>query len=287
MKLISYGVYGQERAGAVVDGDVIDLNAANPDIPSTVAGILERNVLDAVEAVIRRRDALDANARFPLDRVRLGAPIPRPSKIVCVGLNYKDHAEEQNVPLPEKPVLFSKASSSVVGPYDDIVLPADSQQVDYEVEFAIVIGKTATKARVEDAYAYIAGYTVTNDVSARDIQFAQKQWHQGKSYDTFCPMGPYLVTKDEIADPHNVPVRLTLNGETLQNSNTNQLVFDVPTLVSRISHIMTLYPGDVISTGTPGGVGVFRNPQIFLKPGDVMETIVEGIGSLRNVIRKG
>lgn len=280
MKLVSFGEYGRERVGVVVDGGIVDLNATDSDLPSTLIGLLEQDALAAVEQAVGRAGNL-----IPEDSVRLGAPIPRPSKIVCVGLNYRDHAEEQKVPLPEHPLLFSKASSTVVGPYDDVILPEESRQVDYEVEFAIVIGTTATKVTVEDACSYIAGYTVTNDVSARDIQFRQQQWHQGKSYDTFCPMGPYLVTRDEISDPGKLSVRFVLNGETLQNSNTDNLIFDTPTLVSRISKAMTLYPGDVISTGTPAGVGVFRDPKVFLKPGDVMETTVEGIGTLQNTIR--
>ena len=226
-----------------------------------------------------------AGARTPLEGARLASPLPRPPKIVCVGLNYLDHATEQNVPLPEHPLLFSKATSSVVGPYDDVVLPDESEQVDYEVELAVVIGRTATAVSEADAYDYIAGYTVANDVSARDIQFRQQQWHQGKSYDTFCPMGPWLVTKDEIPDPNALAVKLTLNGEVLQDSNTDNLIFNVPTLVSRISSAMTLLPGDVISTGTPAGVGVFRDPKILLKAGDYMETWVEGIGTLKNHVR--
>ena len=189
------------------------------------------------------------------------------------------------MPLPEHPLLFSKATSSVVGPCDDVVLPAESEQVDYEVELAVVIGRTATAVSEADAYDYIAGYTVANDVSARDIQFRQQQWHQGKSYDTFCPMGPWLVTKDEIPDPNTLAVKLTLNGKVLQDSNTDNLIFNVPTLVSRISSAMTLLPGDVISTGTPAGVGVFRDPKILLKAGDYMETWVEGIGTLKNHVR--
>ena len=244
-------------------------------------GVLEADALGAVSRAVES----GAGTRTPLDGARLASPIPRPPKIVCVGLNYLDHATEQNVPLPEHPLLFSKATSSVVGPYDDVVLPAESEQVDYEVELAVVIGKTATAVSEADAYDYVAGYTVANDVSARDIQFRQQQWHQGKSYDTFCPMGPWLVTKDEIPDPNALAVKLTLNGTVLQDSNTDNLIFNVPTLVSRISSAMTLVPGDVISTGTPAGVGVFRDPKILLEAGDYMETWVEGIGTLKNHVR--
>ena len=281
MKLVSFGEKGQERVGVVVDGEILDLATSDVSLPDSVMGLLEQGALGEVTRVLER----GAGNRIPEDSVRLGAPIPRPSKIVCVGLNYRDHAEEQGVPLPIHPLLFSKASSTVVGPYDDVVLPEESKQVDYEVELAIVIGRQATKVSEADAYDYIAGYTVTNDVSGRDIQFRQEQWHQGKSYDTFCPMGPYLITKDEIPDPNTLSVKLVLNGETLQDSNTDNLIFNVPTLVSRISHIMTLFPGDLISTGTPAGVGVFRDPKILLKSGDYMETYVAGIGTLKNNVK--
>ena len=281
MKLVTYGESGQERIGAVAGSEIVDLQSADSSLPGTVLGVIEA---DAVEAVSRAVES-GAGARTPLESARLASPIPRPPKIVCVGLNYLDHATEQNVPLPEHPLLFSKATSSVVGPYDDVVLPAESEQVDYEVELAVVIGKTATAVPEADAYDYVAGYTVANDVSARDIQFRQQQWHQGKSYDTFCPMGPWLVTKNEIPDPNALAVKLTLNGTVLQDSNTDNLIFNVPTLVSRISSAMTLLPGDVISTGTPAGVGVFRDPKILLKAGDYMETWVEGIGTLKNHVR--
>ena len=281
MKLVTYGESGQERIGAVAGSEIVDLQSADASLPGTVLGVLEA---EAVEAVSRAVES-GAGTRTPLADARLASPIPRPPKIVCVGLNYLDHATEQNMPLPEHPLLFSKATSSVVGPYDDVVLPAESEQVDYEVELAVVIGKTATAVSEADAYDHVAGYTVANDVSARDIQFRQQQWHQGKSYDTFCPMGPWMVTKDEIPDPNALAVKLTLNGTVLQDSNTDNLIFNVPTLVSRISSAMTLLPGDVISTGTPAGVGVFRDPKILLKAGDYMETWVEGIGTLKNHVR--
>ncbi len=280
MKLVSFGEAGQERAGAVVDGGIVDLNAANTALPASLLGILEQGLL--TEAEQTARSAVD---HIPEGSVRLGAPIPRPSKIICVGLNYKDHAEETGQELPEHPLLFSKATSAVIGPYDNVILPEESKEVDYEVEYAIVIGKTATKVPTADAFDFIAGYTVANDVSGRDIQFRQGQWHQGKSYDTFMPMGPYLITRNEIADPGNLHVECILNGKKLQDSNTNQLIFDTVELISRISGIMTLFAGDVISTGTPAGVGVFRDPKILLKPGDMMETTVEDIGTLKNAIK--
>lgn len=280
MKLVSFGGGGQERAGALVDGGIVDLNGKNTALPASVLGILEQGLLAEAE-----QTAHASHDHIPENSVRLGAPIPRPSKIICVGLNYKDHAEETGQELPQHPLLFSKATSAVIGPYDDVILPEESKEVDYEVEFAVVIGKTATKVSKVDAFDFVAGYTVANDVSGRDIQFRQGQWHQGKSYDTFMPMGPYLITRNEIADPGNLHVECILNGEKLQNSNTNQLIFDTATLVSKISGIMTLFAGDVISTGTPAGVGVFRNPKILLKPGDMMETTVDGIGTLKNGIK--
>ena len=281
MKLVTYRNNGSEHIGAVVDGEVVDILSADGSLPHSVLRILEEDALDAVSRAVEG----GLGKRAALNSVTLMSPVPRPSKIVCVGLNYLDHATEQNMPLPEHPLLFSKATSSVIGPSDNVVLPADSDQVDYEVELAVVIATKATAVTEEDAYDYIAGYTVANDVSARDIQFRQQQWHQGKSYDTFFPMGPWLVTKDEIPDPNVLEVQLTLNGEMLQDSNTDNLIFNVPTLVSRISSIMTLFPGDVISTGTPAGVGIFRNPQILLKSGDYMETYVAGIGTLKNYVQ--
>jgi len=214
MKLASYIVDNAIRAGGVVGDEIISLRTADESLPGSVLEILEEDALSAVAQALRS----GKGARISLEEAQLSSPIPRPSKIVCVGLNYLDHATEQNVPLPEHPLLFSKATSSVVGPYDDVVLPEESKQVDYEVELAVVIGKRARAVSEAEAYDFVAGYTVANDVSARDIQFRQEQWHQGKSYDTFCPMGPWLVTKDEISDPNTLNVKLTLNGEVLQDS---------------------------------------------------------------------
>ena len=281
MRLVSFGEKGHERVGVAVDGDILDLVTADVSLPDSVVGILEQDAFDAVARAVES----GRGTRISEKGVRLGAPITRPSKIVCVGLNYHDHAAEQNVSLPEHPLLFSKASSSVIGPYDEVVLPEACKQVDYEVELALVIGCQATRVTEADAYDYIAGYMVANDVTGRDIQFRQRQWHQGKSYDTFCPVGPYLVTKDEIPDPNTLDVRLMLNGETMQDSNTDNLIFNVPTMISRISHAMTLFPGDIILTGTPAGVGIFRDPKILLKAGDYMETYVAGIGTLKNNVK--
>jgi 2-keto-4-pentenoate hydratase/2-oxohepta-3-ene-1,7-dioic acid hydratase in catechol pathway len=212
------------------------------------------------------------------------APVPRPGKLLCIGLNYRDHAAESNMPLPEKPVVFSKFSTSVIAPGEPVVLPRTSSQVDYEAELAVVIGRRAKNVKADRAYDYVLGYTAFNDVSARDFQFADGQWQRGKSCDTFAPMGQSIVTTDVIRDPHKLSIRLTLNGKTMQDSSTDQLIFGVPRLIEFISETITLEPGDVIATGTPPGVGFARKPPVFLKPGDEMEVLIEGIGGLGNPV---
>lgn len=216
--------------------------------------------------------------------VVLLAPVPRPGKLICIGLNYRDHAIESKMPIPERPVVFSKFSSSVIGPGEAVVVPSKSEQVDYEAELAVVIGRRAKNVSREQAYDYVLGYTIVNDVSARDFQFADGQWQRGKSCDTFAPMGQWIVTTDEIPDPHTLSIKLRLNGQTMQDSNTNQLIFGVPELIAFLSESITLEPGDVIATGTPPGVGFARKPPVFLKSGDVMEVEIEGIGTLTSPI---
>jgi 2-keto-4-pentenoate hydratase/2-oxohepta-3-ene-1,7-dioic acid hydratase in catechol pathway len=208
------------------------------------------------------------------------APVPRPGKILCIGLNYRDHAAESNMPIPEKPVVFSKFSTAVIAPGEPVVLPGTSQKVDYEAELAVVIGRRTKHVTAERAYDYVLGYTAFNDVSARDFQFSDGQWQRGKSCDTFAPMGQTIVTADAIPDPHKLSIKLKLNGETMQDSNTEQLIFGVPALIEFISQTITLEPGDVIATGTPSGVGFARKPPVFLKPGDDMEVLIEGLGGL-------
>lgn len=212
------------------------------------------------------------------------APVPRPGKLLCIGLNYRDHAKESNMPLPEKPIIFSKFSSAVIAPGEPVTLPAGSQKVDYEAELAVVIGRRAKNVKAERAYDHVLGYTAFNDVSARDFQFSDGQWQRGKSCDTFAPMGQSIVTTDTITDPHKLAIKLILNGEIMQDSNTDQLIFGVPQLIEFISETITLEPGDVIATGTPAGVGFARNPPVFLKPGDEMEVMIEGIGGLNNPV---
>ena len=212
------------------------------------------------------------------------APVPRPGKIICIGLNYRDHAAESKMPIPEKPVIFSKFATAVIAPGEPVVLPSTSEQVDYEAELAVVIGRRAKHVSADRAYDYVLGYTAFNDVSARDFQFSDGQWQRGKSCDTFAPMGQTIVTTDTITDPHKLSIKLVLNGETMQDSNTDQLIFGVPALIEFLSQSMTLEPGDVIATGTPPGVGFARNPPVFLKPGDRMEVLIEGMGGLGNPV---
>lgn len=216
--------------------------------------------------------------------VRLLAPVPRPGKVPCIGLNYRDHAKEQNVEPPKSPIVFSKFATSITGPEAPIRL-GTSQKVDWEAELAVVIGRRAKGVKRDRAYDYVLGYSCFNDVSARDFQFADGQWQRGKSCDTHGPFGPFIATIDEVADPHALRIRLRVNGETMQDSTTGQMIFGVPELVEWISENITLEPGDVIATGTPPGVGFARKPPLYLKAGDVTEVEIEGLGVLRNPVR--
>ena len=212
------------------------------------------------------------------------APVPRPGKIVCIGLNYRDHAAESGLAVPSTPVIFSKFSSCVIAPGEQIVIPTTSEKVDYEAELAVVIGRHAKHVSAERAYDYVLGYTAFNDVSARDFQFGDGQWQRGKSCDTFAPMGQGIVTTDEIPDPHTLRITLTLNGNIMQDSNTSQLIFGVPQLIEFITKSISLEPGDVIATGTPAGVGFARKPPVFLKAGDMIEVNIEKIGGIGNPV---
>jgi len=244
-----------------------------------------REIFDSVERDRNVLDQLnDKNCLVPARDAYWFAPVPRPGKLICIGLNYRDHAKESNLPLPDKPVVFSKFSSAVIAPGEPVVIPSTSQQVDYEAELAVVIGRHAKNVSADRAYDYVLGYTAFNDVTARDFQFADGQWQRGKSCDTFAPMGQTIVTTDAITDPHRLSIKLTLNGEVMQDSNTDQLIFGVPQLIEFISQSITLEPGDVIATGTPPGVGFARKPPVFLKPGDKMEVLIEGMGGLGNPV---
>ncbi len=249
------------------------------DLVSMIAG-----GADALDRVTRWAGNPPGSAVADLAGTKFLAPIPRPPKIVCIGLNYRDHAAESNLPIPETPTVFAKFPSAVIGPGDPIVLPKNSTRPDYEAEFAVVIGKRGRhvpEARWRD---HVFGYTILNDVSARDFQMATSQWMIGKTFDTFCPIGPAIVTADEIEDPHNLAISLDLSGETMQSSNTRNLIFNVPQLIAYLSSVFTLEPGDMIATGTPGGVGFARKPPRYLKPGDEVRVRIEGLGELFNPV---
>jgi 2-keto-4-pentenoate hydratase/2-oxohepta-3-ene-1,7-dioic acid hydratase in catechol pathway len=287
VKLLTFSVEGKARPGALKGDRVVDLAAAGlPAGPN--GGLIE--IARGGDAMIERaRKAMnDPKAKtYALSEVKVLPPIRMPSKIVAIGLNYIDHCKETGLPVPTVPVPFSKFTSSVCGPYDDIVWPVSvTKEVDYEVELGVVIGKRARDVAEKDALDYVMGYTVVNDVSARDLQFlGARQWDRSKSLDTFCPWGPYIVTRDEIPDPHVLQVRTILNGKEMQNSNTKNLIFNVPKIIAHLSQGTTLLPGDLIPTGTPGGVGFRRTPPVFLKDGDVCVCEVEGIGAIRNRAR--
>ena len=280
MRLISFHKNGGYSAGIVQNSGVFPLsNAGFEDAVSFIAGGAKARM--HVEGLVKSASARDL---LPLDSVRLSAPIPRPPKILCIGLNYRDHAKESNMEVPSVPTVFAKYASSVIGPGEPIVLSAATQKPDYEAEFAVVIGRRAKQVQRAQWSDYVFGYTILNDVSARDVQLATSQWTLGKSFDTFAPMGPHVVTADEVRDPHALDIRLSINDETLQHSNTRELIFGVPELIEYLSRMMTLEPGDIISTGTPAGVGLGRTPPRWLRPGEEVHIEIEGIGSLRNPV---
>jgi 2-keto-4-pentenoate hydratase/2-oxohepta-3-ene-1,7-dioic acid hydratase in catechol pathway len=219
-----------------------------------------------------------------LDEITLLAPIPRPPKFICVGLNYRDHAAESHSEIPNVPTIFSKFSNTVIAPGEPIVLPKNSTKPDYEAEFAFVIGRGGRHIAAEHWQQHVAGYTIVNDVSARDFQKATSQWLMGKTFDTFAPMGPWITTADEIDNPHALDIRLAINGESMQNSNTRELIFNIPALVAYLSSVVTLEPGDIVSTGTPAGVGFARRPPRWLRPGDEVVISIQGLGELRNPV---
>ncbi|WP_353183876.1 fumarylacetoacetate hydrolase family protein [Parapedobacter lycopersici] len=274
MKLFRYGDWGKERPGAFVNGELTDVFAFGEDYTEQ---FFETNGLQRLRAFI------NANPRLlkPVPQgVRLGAPVCRPSKLICIGLNYVDHAIETNLPIPEEPVVFFKSTTAICGPNDDVMLPRGSTKTDWEVELAVAIGKRARYIDESDALDHVAGYLLHNDYSERAFQLEHGgQWVKGKSCDTFAPLGPYLVTPDELGDVHNLAMWLSVNGKTIQESNTSQLIFRIPRIISYLSRFMTLLPGDIISTGTPSGVGMGLNPPTFLKPGDRVELGIDGLGS--------
>ena len=286
MRLVTYRETGSTdaapRAGALVDEQVVDLQAADPSLPGDVLGMIQGG-----PAVLEQARAAAANGLGrSLADVQLLAPISRPPKIVCIGVNYADHAAEAGRALPRWPSVFLKASSCIVGPGDPIVRPPTTEQLDYEIELAVVIGKQAKSVLREEALGYVAGYTIMNDVSARDLQLGKDGGIiLGKNFDSSAPFGPCLTLSDEIPDPSNLRLRTWINGELRQDGNTHTLIFDVPAIIAFLTQQMTLEPGDIIATGTPAGVGLGMKPQVWLQPGDTIRMEIEGIGVLENPVR--
>ena len=280
MKLIRFGTEGNEKIGIQLENKRIDVSTFGEDYDEK---FFETNGLERLKEWLNVNEATCTTVD---DSVRLGSPIGRPSKLVCVGLNYAKHAEETGAKVPTEPVLFFKSTTAIVGPNDNVMIPKNSLKTDWEVELAVVIGKKASYVSLEDADDYIAGYLLHNDVSERAFQIEKEgQWCKGKGCDTFAPLGPFLATKDEIKDPNNLELWLEVNGKRLQHSSTSDFIFNVQEVVSYISQFMTLLPGDVISTGTPFGVGLGFKPPMYLKAGDVMRLGIEGLGvSEQNVV---
>lgn len=282
MRLATISTAAGECVTAVRDGRFIDLRGADPELPSDLKALLAQS-----DGLTRARQAADQAFRAgKFLEGKFLAPLRSAGKVICIGLNYRDHALESGVEPPPEPVVFNKFPQAVVGPEEPIRLPSVCQQVDYEAELVVVIGKRGKRIPRSEALGFVAGYTNGNDVSARDWQLNKpgKQWLLGKTPDTFAPIGPYLVTADEVSDPENLSIQLRLNGQTMQNSRTKELIFGIDELIAYVSQIATLEPGDLIFTGTPPGVGMARKPPVFLKPGDVCEVEIEGLGVLRNPV---
>mgnify|MGYP006174730987 FL=1 len=273
MKLIRFGEAGNEKPGVCINQEYFDVSGFVKDYDETFF---------ATDGVANLATIIEQN-KIALPKVasdtRLGAPVARPSKIICIGLNYADHAKETNATPPTEPVIFMKATSAICGPFDEVVIPKNSEKTDWEVELAVIIGKKASYVAEADAMNYVAGYCLHNDISERAFQLERGgTWDKGKGCDTFAPLGPWFVTKDEIADVDNLKLWLKVNGKQMQNGTTANLIFNIPVIVSYVSQFMTLLPGDIISTGTPAGVGLGFNPPVYLQPGDVMELGIDGLG---------
>ena len=289
MRLVTFDAGAGARAGAVLEDVVADLNVASVGrLPARVIDLLAQDGgLEQACELAGSPGAFKGEGVHRLADVRLLAPIPRPGRVAALGMNYIDHAAEGGADVPSEPVIFSKAPTSVIGPGEAIVLPEASKKVDYEAELAFVIGRRCKLAPAQEAMDYVAGYTVVHDVSARDYQLEKPcgQWHLGKSFDTFCPMGPWIVTADEIPDPHDLAVSCEVSGEVLQSSTTSAMVFRIPVIIEYLTRVFTLEPGDVVATGTPHGVGMARTPPRWLRSGDVVRCTVEGVGTLENPVR--
>jgi 2-keto-4-pentenoate hydratase/2-oxohepta-3-ene-1,7-dioic acid hydratase in catechol pathway len=277
MRFVTFAVDGKSRPGVLSGQKVSDLSTAG------FASLLDF-IESGAEGLAKAEKLAAGGGGYSLDKIKLLAPIPRPRKLICVGLNYRDHAAETNSEIPSVPTIFNKFATAVIAPGDNIVLPKVSKSPDYEAEFAFVIGRGGRNIPGADWPKHVFGYTIVNDVSARDYQKATTQWLMGKTFDTFAPMGPWIVTADEIPDPHSLDIQLEIGGERLQSSNTRELIFKIPDLIAFLSSVFTLEPGDIVSTGTPAGVGVARKPQRFLRPGDDVVVRIPAIGELRNPV---
>lgn len=280
MQLVSYLGSDGPRIAGVKEGQYVDLQQADSNLPNSMIELLS----GGSELMAAAAAAIESGTTFAPDTVELLAPVPNPQKVICIGLNYADHAAESGMDIPTEPVVFNKFPTTVAAHEEEVTLPAVSEKVDYEAELVIVIGKPCKQVSQAEAMDYVAGYCTGHDVSARDWQIGKPggQWLSGKTFDGFAPFGPTLVTTDEVGDPSDLSVKLRLNGETMQDSSTKQLIFSIEELVSYLSGVCTLLPGDVIFTGTPPGVGMARKPPVFLKDGDVVEVEIEKLGILRN-----
>lgn len=276
MRLFRYGQVGKEKPGVYVNKNYYDASSIAEDY---------NEAFFSYDGLKKLEEAVNAGSLSPVTVERYGCPVAKPSKIVCIGLNYSDHAKETGLALPAEPVIFLKSTTAIIGPNDDVMIPGDSEKTDWEVELAVVIEKKASYVEEADAMKHVAGYCLHNDISERAFQLERGgTWDKGKGCDTFAPIGPWLVTKDEIADIHNLRLWLTVNAEKMQDGTTANLIFKIPFLVSYVSRFMTLLPGDIISTGTPAGVGLGMNPPVYLKPGDKMKLGIEGIGESEQTV---
>ncbi|MES2006172.1 MAG: fumarylacetoacetate hydrolase family protein [Bacteroidota bacterium] len=280
MRLIRFGETGKEKPGVHINGKNYDVSGFIKDYDEH---FFANGGIPHLAWMLAQHESMLPQVN---EGIRIGCPVANPSKILCIGLNYAKHAKETNAPIPKEPILFMKSTTAITGPDDHIVIPKNSVKTDWEVELAFVIGKRASYVSEADAMDYVAGYCLHNDVSEREFQLERGgTWDKGKGCDTFAPLGPWLVTKDEIADPHKLRLWLKVNDQMMQDGNTDDLIFNIPQLVSYISQFMTLLPGDIVSTGTPAGVGLGFNPPVYLKPGDTVELGIDGLGtSCQNVI---
>lgn len=301
MKLLSFRADGDARLGLLTGGKIVDVCNASmylfkDSIPSDMLSFLDEGEsamtkVKRIEEVAQERwESLCSTSNIVFDgsKVEVLAPIPRPRKnVICLGLNYAEHSEETGLSVPKYPIFFTKPPTSIIGPDAPLLFPKSTDKVDFEAELAFVFGRRGKDVREDEAYNYLAGYTVFNDVSARDLQRRHGQWFKGKSLDAFAPMGPYLVTRDEVPDPHDLEISLELNGAVMQKANTRDMLFKIPTLIKFITMDMTVEPGDIVATGTPSGVGFTRKPPVYLQPGDIVKVSIEKVGVLQNRVVSG